>query len=137
MNRSEFQALAIERLADAEALLTAGRYACAYYVSGYAIECAAKACIARRTNQDDFPPKDAARYYVHDIWNLLEIGAGLRSDLKEQIGKDRNFARYWSIVKDWSEETRYQSNGQQQAQDILKAIGDPDHGVLQWLQQNW
>jgi hypothetical protein len=39
MNRLEFQALAVERLADADALLKAGRYACAYYISGYVIEC--------------------------------------------------------------------------------------------------
>jgi hypothetical protein len=35
MNRLEFQDLAVERLGDADALLKAGRFACAYYISGY------------------------------------------------------------------------------------------------------
>jgi HEPN domain-containing protein len=53
MNRDDFQSLATERLDDAAALLNAGRYAGSYYVSGYAIECALKACIARRTRQEN------------------------------------------------------------------------------------
>ncbi|HEV3197577.1 MAG TPA: HEPN domain-containing protein, partial [Bryobacteraceae bacterium] len=72
MNRLEFQVLAVERLSDAEALLKAGRYACADYIAGHAVECALKACIARKTNQHDFPPREAPRYYIHDIQKLLE-----------------------------------------------------------------
>jgi HEPN domain-containing protein len=135
MDRFEFQSLAAERLDDAVALLKAGRYACAYYVSGYAVECALKACIARQTKQDDFPPKDAARYYVHDIPKLLDI-AGLGSAFKE-ASKDPTFRANWAVVKDWSEESRYQSRQQQQAQEMLDAVNDPQHGVLQWLKGNW
>ena len=76
MNRLEFQDLAVERLGDAEALLSAGRYAGAYYLAGYAVECALKACIARKTKQDDFPPKEAKDYWVHRIPDLLGF-AGL------------------------------------------------------------
>ena len=135
MNRLEFQALAVERLADADALLKAGRYACAYYISGYAIECALKACIARKTNQDDFPPREAARYYVHDLPRLLD-SAGLGSTLEQEAQQDTIFGRNWATVKDWTEETRYQSRGHQ-AEAILAAINDPQHGVLQWLRKNW
>ncbi|MGA2601105.1 MAG: hypothetical protein ABSH09_29410 [Bryobacteraceae bacterium] len=35
MNRVDFQNLAGERLADAAALLAAGRFDCAYYIAGY------------------------------------------------------------------------------------------------------
>jgi hypothetical protein len=136
MNRLEFQALAIERLADADALLKAARYACAYYIAGYGIECALKACIAKRTNQDDFPPRDAARYYVHDIPRLLD-SAGLSSAFEQEAGQDAIFRTNWATVKDWTEETRYQSRGPRQAEEILAAINDPQHGVLQWLRRNW
>jgi HEPN domain-containing protein len=136
MNRLEFQALAVERLSDAEALLKAGRYACAYYIAGYAVECALKACIARKTNQDDFPPREAARYYVHDIPKLLD-GAGLGSAFEQEARQDSILRRYWAEVKDWTEETRYQSRGQGPAEQILTAINDPQHGVLQWLRRNW
>jgi len=136
MNRFEFQALAVERLSDADALLKAGRYACAYYIAGYAVECALKACIARKTNQDDFPPKEAHRYYVHDISRLLDF-AGLEPVRDQEAGRDAVFERNWTVVKDWTEEARYQSRGQKQAEEILTAIDDPQHGVLQWLRISW
>ena len=136
MNRLEFQRLAAERLDDAAALLNAGRFAGAYYICGYAIECALKACIARKTIQDEFPPKEAARYYVHDLPKLLDI-AGLGHALTSEAGQDPAFRANWAIVKDWTEETRYYSRGQQEAQDILEATIIPQHGVLQWLKRNW
>jgi len=136
MNRTEFQSLAAERLDDAAALLKAGRYACAYYISGYAVECALKACIARKMNQDEFPPKDAAKYYVHDIPKLLDI-AGLGSAFAKEVSQDAAFRANWAVVKDWSEESRYQSRQQQQAQEMLDAVNDFQHGVLRWLRENW
>jgi HEPN domain-containing protein len=106
MNRLEFQALAVERLSDADALLEAGRYACAYYIAGYAVECALKACIARKTNQDDFPSREAARYYVHDLPKLLD-GAGLGLAFEQDARQDEILGKNWAAVKDWTEETRY------------------------------
>jgi hypothetical protein len=55
MNRFDLQKMAEERVADAAALLDAGRFQAAYYLCGYAIECALKACIARKTREFDFP----------------------------------------------------------------------------------
>lgn len=136
MNRLEFQKLADERLNDAEVLRKAGRYACAYYIAGYAIECALKACIARKTQQDDFPPKDAAKSYVHDLPKLLDIAA-LSADFTTTAAQDPIFRANWAIVKDWNEETRYQHLGAREANEILDAIGHPHHGVLQWLRKNW
>ncbi|MCP5119377.1 MAG: HEPN domain-containing protein, partial [bacterium] len=49
MNRTDFQNLALERLDDAKVLLDGGRYNGAYYLSGYVVECALKACIAKLT----------------------------------------------------------------------------------------
>ena len=114
---------------DAAVLLKAGRYAGAYYIAGYAIECALKACIAGRTKQDEFPPKEAAKYYVHDLAKVLDI-AGLGSAFAEE-SEDPAFIANWAAAKDWTEETRYQSRGQRQAEEILAAISDPQHGVLQ------
>ena len=55
MNRQDFQALARVRLEEAKALRDAGRPAGAYYLAGYTVECALKACIAKRTREHDFP----------------------------------------------------------------------------------
>jgi HEPN domain-containing protein len=136
MNRAEFQALAIERCDDAKALLEAGRYAAAYYLAGYAIECGFKAVIARKTEQHDFPPKNSAKYYVHDLTQLRDL-AGLKPAWEEEISLDNLFDGYWQIVKDWSEESRYQSRGQKEATDLYAAVSDTGHGVLQWLKRNW
>jgi HEPN domain-containing protein len=136
MNRLEFQSLATERLDDAAALLNAGRYAAAYYVSGYAIECALKACIARRTKQDDFPPKEASKYYTHDLPKLLDM-ADLGVAFKQEAEREPAFRSNWAVVKDWTEESRYYGHGQRDAEQILAAINDPHHGVLRWLRQNW
>jgi hypothetical protein len=98
-----------------------------------------KACIARKTNQDDFPPRDAARYYVHDIPKLLD-SVGLSSAFEQEAGQDAIFRANWATVKDWTEETRYQGRGPRQAEEILTAltaINDPQHGVLQWLRRDW
>jgi len=45
VNRSEFQELVEVRLADADTLIKQGRYDAAYYLAGYAVECALKACM--------------------------------------------------------------------------------------------
>jgi HEPN domain-containing protein len=57
VNRAEFQRLAETRIADARALFEAGRNDAAFYLAGYAVECALKACIAKKTREHDFPAK--------------------------------------------------------------------------------
>ena len=136
MNRKEFQSLALERLDDAQAMLDAKRYSGAYYLAGYAVECALKACIARQTRQDDFPPRDAAKYYTHDITKLLD-GAGLVAEYKAAADNSPMFETNWALVKDWTEDARYRSREQQKAEELLAAITDSQHGVLQWLKQYW
>jgi hypothetical protein len=86
--------------------------------------------------QDDFPPKEAAKYYVHDLSRLLEF-AGLEAAFTQEAARNPAFRANWAVVKDWNEETRYQSFGARQAQELLAAIRDPQPGVLQWLRKNW
>ena len=57
MDRSDLQVLAEARVVDAEALLEAGRWAAAYYLLGYAVECGLKACAAKQFNQYEVPDK--------------------------------------------------------------------------------
>jgi hypothetical protein len=67
MNRLTFQQLAETRLLDAKALFQAGRFDAAYYLAGYVVECALKACIAKKTREHDFPDRDANKYYIHNL----------------------------------------------------------------------
>jgi hypothetical protein len=66
-----------------------------------------KACVSQQTKQDDFPPKDAARYYTHDLTKLIDI-AGFEAAFKEEAVRDPIFRTNWAIVKDWTEEATYQ-----------------------------
>jgi HEPN domain-containing protein len=73
MNRSDFKQLAEIRIEEALVLLVQGKYDGAYYLAGYAVECALKACIAKLTNDGDFPPGPNLRdsHYSHDIEKLV------------------------------------------------------------------
>ena len=74
VNRSDLQKLANVRIDDAGILLTAGRYEAAYYLLGYAVECALKACISKQIREFDFPDKKLVNEsYVHDLTKLLNI----------------------------------------------------------------
>ena len=57
MNRKDLQRLTRLRLAEARVLLAAAKYDGAYYLAGYAVECALKACIAKQIKRFDFPDK--------------------------------------------------------------------------------
>lgn len=136
MNRGDLKNLALTRLKEVEVLLKNRQYSGAYYLSGYVIECALKACIAKQTHKFDFPDKkNVIDSYTHDLEKLVKV-AKLDTQLKSALN-DPNFSSRWSVVKDWSEESRYQKYNRQKSLDIYSAITDPNHGVLQWLQQHW
>ncbi len=65
MNRMEFQGLAEIRIREAEILLAAGAWDGAYYLAGYAVECALKACIAKKTVEHSFPRLQDVQKYPH------------------------------------------------------------------------
>jgi HEPN domain-containing protein len=138
MNRNDFQKLTRERLEDAQALLQKHRYSGAYYLCGYVIECALKACIAKQTQQFDFPPDPATtrEIYVHDLEKLIK-SAGLGAALDEFIMKDKDFEKNWGLAKDWSEKCRYEVRNEIQARELYEAVTDKKHGVLQWISQRW
>lgn len=137
MNRADLQRLAELRLRESKALLAAGFSEGAYYLAGYAIECALKACIAKRTQEHDFPEKESRNYYSHDLEELLGF-AKLRIELDEGMRTNPAMKTNWIIVQDWSEESRYDRNKtEQEAAELLKAIEDQAGGLLPWLRQRW
>jgi HEPN domain-containing protein len=126
------------RLREAKLLLK-GRLPCgAYYVAGFAVECALKACIARKTRASEFPDKKrATEAFEHSPEKLIKV-AELRLQLDRGISANPIFANYWSRVKDWNVERRYETaTTLQEAKDLIEAIDDQTNGVLQWLQNYW
>jgi HEPN domain-containing protein len=86
VNRDEFRELARIRLIEAKVLLDSGHYDGAYYLCGYAVECALKASIARKTSRHDFPPKPnlVRDMYTHNVRDLV-FQAGLRETLADMV----------------------------------------------------
>ena len=138
MNRFDLQKMAEERVADASALLNAERYQAAYYLCGYAIECALKACIARKTREFDFPDRKVANdSYVHDLGKLLNV-AGLAQMRLDDVRNNDSFARSWNIVQNWSETSRYDASiTMEQATEFFFAVTNETNGVLAWLKKWW
>jgi HEPN domain-containing protein len=59
----------------------AGEYSGAYYLAGYAVECALKACFAKGVKRYDFPDKDrAGKIFTHKLAELARL-AKLDTDL--------------------------------------------------------
>ena len=139
MNRSDFQTLAEVRIKESLVLLENQCYEGAYYLAGYAVECALKACIAKNTNQYDFPPdrNTVSRIYSHNLeWLLRE--AKLEDAHREEVRLNPTFADYWEVVVRWSETSRYETSiAMPDAAELCLAIYDQDNRVLSWLSQWW
>ncbi len=138
MNRFDLQVLSRTRQREASALLAAGHHEGAYYLIGYAVECALKACIARAVKRYDFPNRQiAAQVYTHDLQELVRL-AGLKThfeaDRKVSPALDLN----WAVAKDWSEESRYDvAISVTRARDLYNACTARLVGILPWIRRRW
>lgn len=136
LTRRDFQRLAELRAREAAALLRTRNPIGSYYLSGYAIECALKACIAKQGRRHEFPLKVeyVRRVYTHNLEELLKL-ADLEQQLQSDMRTNAVLARNWAIVKDWSEESRYSGSGLN-GRDLHEAVAGQD-GVLLWIKQRW
>jgi HEPN domain-containing protein len=138
VNRTDLQQLAELRLEDARVLFQSGRYAAAYYLCGYAVERALKACIARQIRQYEYPPTAnySQRLFTHKLVALVELAEMIES-LDSQKTSVAGFARNWLIATKWSEESRYENWTEQQARELFDAVSEKDAGVLAWISGYW
>jgi HEPN domain-containing protein len=139
LNPTDLRQLAEDRVLDAEALLNSGRWSGAYYLAGYAIECAFKACVAKKTNLHDFPDKLVAHQaFTHDLVALLSL-AGLKLQLQLDTTPVTNpaLAANWQHVKNWDEKARYQQKTEAEARQLHDAVTHISDGVLPWIKRHW
>jgi hypothetical protein len=137
MNRADLQQLTELRLREAKALLAAGFPQGSYYLAGYAVECALKACIAKRTREHDFPEKKLVNdSHTHDLSKLLQL-ADLRVELDVAVQANPNMTSKLDAILDWSEASRYDMNTTEDATDLLEAIEDQTGGLLPWIRSHW
>ena len=139
MNRTDWQQLADVRIAEATALLNLSPPMPdgAYYLAGYAVECALKACIAKMYNQHDWPEKEfVSDCHTHNLLKLVKL-ADLRDTLNGDIAANLGLGQNWDVVKDWNERSRYQRYSQDKAQKMINAVTDAANGVLPWIKARW
>lgn len=138
MNRQELQELSKVRRREAAALIKSKHYSGAYYLLGYSVECALKACIAKQTQKFDFPNKELAnKAHVHNLEQLVKL-AGLETDLNNKIAANKIFEVNWAVVKDWKETSRYICTiVQSDAKDLYTACTSRSNGILSWIQSKW
>jgi HEPN domain-containing protein len=135
--RKDLQELARVRLREAQVLLSAGMWDGAYYLAGYAAECGLKACIAKNVRRYDFPDKDLANAsFTHNLEVLVNT-ARLTAELRAATRADPTFEVNWGVAKDWKETSRYERRTQRQAEELVSAVADPQHGVLRWIRRYW
>ena len=138
VNRTEFQQLSRVRQREARVLLKAGQTLGAYYLAGYAVECALKACIAKQTRRHDFPNRERTKSaYTHDLERLVRA-AGLERDFARARSSNAALEVNWALVKDWNETSRYKSSiGMPDAKDLLSACVARKSGILSWIRARW
>lgn len=137
MTRVDLQRLADEKLKDAQTLLQAKSWSNAYYLAGYAVELAIKACIAKAFKADTIPDKAVVdRTYSHEFRKLLGT-AGLTPALQQREQASNEFRTAWAVVNEWSPTDRYTENSEQDAKELIEAIGHATHGVLPWIRTHW
>ncbi len=118
-------------------LLKNGRYDNAYYFVGIALECALKACIARRTNRHDFPDKQIViDSWTHNLSKLVKT-ANLDAFLSSKMNSEPPFARNWLVVKDLDVDSRYEFHSRRDALDFYQAATKRTTGVMNWIRENW
>jgi HEPN domain-containing protein len=134
-DRATFQQLAELRLTEARLLLANGSPSGAYYLAGYAIECAIKAIIAAGFRANEIPDKSRVNsIYTHNLKDLLSL-ADLKSPLEDDMNESSALRESWATISKWSEHARYEVWTSEAATTMLEAVGAADKGLLQWLQK--
>ena len=137
MNRQQLQQLSEVRLNEARSLLAAGLPDGAYYLAGYAIECALKACIAKRTQEHDFPDKKQVNEsHTHNLAELMRL-SNLAAKFQIAFQSNPSLQNQWKTVQEWSEASRYWRWGLADAEELLEAIEGVSGGILPWMQLHW
>lgn len=138
LNRLELQSLAKKRVREAKVLLDNGHFEGAYYLLGYAVECAFKACIAKQIKRNDFPDKKVVdKSYTHELRTLFDL-SGLKIHFEKEIKTNSQLEKNWATIKDWSEESRYRSSiPEPKVRDFYLAVTARKNGILTWIKKSW
>lgn len=122
------------RMTEAKILLAKRKYSGAYYLGGYAVELALKACYCKKVKKGSFPPERAIydKLYDHDLNKLLDV-SGIKADFNSAVSSNSPLQTAWEVVKDWSEKSRYTIVKRGDSISLVQAI----ETVLNWIKTKW
>jgi len=126
--RSDFERLIDLRLQEAKLLLDGQQWDGAYYLCGYAVEYALKIrIISQLIASNAFPERDVAtNYFKHDLTGLRRL-----AKLHDEMDADTVASDWWTVVKDWNEQGRYQvGRSESKARELFEAVST---GILPWI----
>jgi hypothetical protein len=64
--------------------------------------------------------------YQHDLGILL-VAAELEDEFDELSKKDPSLGNEWKTVKDWSEQSRYETRDQRTAENMVESARESSH----------
>lgn len=134
----DFKTLAEVRIVEAKCLLDAAQWSGSYYLAGYSVELALKACIMGVLRSiDEFPSKKFSdQCYTHSLETLVSL-ARITAHRETAITSNPTLETNWSLVKDWSEQKRYHTITETEAKELYEAIADNTNGVFPWIKTFW
>lgn len=110
----------------------------AYYMTGLAVECALKSCLASAVKEHDFPDKRFVNdMYDHDLEKLFKLNGALWAALQADMRADAKLNVNWSTVKDWDDDKRYDIVEELEARGLYEATTDAGSGVMEWIRGRW
>lgn len=139
MNQADLQSPAQVRISDADALIKGGRWSFAYYVAGYAVECALKSCFLARIIYTGWVFQEKAKInecLTHNYGELINL-SGLTDELNAQLAANPAFVGNWGITTQWKVTDRYGQKTEADPKALYAAITDDPDGVLKWIMYYW
>lgn len=138
LNRDTLRTLADSRLEESRVLLEKKLWTGAYYMTGLAVECALKSCLAGAVKEHDFPDKQFVNeMYVHKLEKLFQLNGDLWQKLQDGMKTDGKLRVNWSTVKDWDDTRRYDIVEELEARALYEASTEADSGVMEWIRGRW
>lgn len=137
ISRNTLEALAEERLREAQTLLIAGHYCGAIYLAGYSVECHLKSaiCITLRWEQL------RGTFKTHDLETLL-LHSGFDRELRTCREVWPSFTKIhdtWIVeAREGRESIRYRDPTSLQkydAESFISWVIDPEIGVVPWFRK--
>jgi len=116
LSRDKLRQLCDSRLEEARVLLDSKLWTGAYYLTGLAVECALKSCLASAVEKHDFPDKRFVdQTYSHNLEKLFQLNVTLWQQFQTDAQPGSRLALNWESVRGWDNERRYDVVGEVEA----------------------